>query len=143
MNLLETKLKSRLAEFIPFGLILTDKDVNIIYVNKAFEEITGWRSDEVIGKNPNILSSGIMTNEYYQSLYTTINRGDVWFEKVVNKKKNGDFYHAMQKITRIDENKEVLGYLAIQEDITDQVRKEEELKIMIDKYRKLLEKYKT
>lgn len=139
MNLLETKLKARIAEFAPFGLLLTDSNGVILYVNKAFEDITGWGLNEIKGKTPRILKSGEMSKEYYERLWLTLLSKKQWYEKVVNKKKDGGLYYAMQKIVAIEEDKEVIGYIAMQEDVTYEVKKEEKLKKEIDQLRKLLE----
>lgn len=140
MDFLETKLKARIAEFAPFGLILTDTEGYILYVNKAFENITGWTLEEIKGKTPRILKSGEMSEEYYERLWKRLLSGKEWYEKVVNKKKNGELYYAMQKIIGIEEKGQLIGYIAIQEDVTYEVKKEEKLKKEINSLRKLLEK---
>lgn len=127
MNQLETKIKSLLVEFIPFGLLVTDDKYNIVFINEAFKSITGW-GEEIIGQNPRVLKSGDMSNEYYQKLYHTLSEGGIWHEKVKNKRKDDSYYWALQKISPIYDNKEkVLGYIAIQEEITQLIETEEKL----------------
>lgn len=138
--MLETKLKARIAEVLPFGLIITDKDANILFVNEAFEEITGWTLKEVKGKNPRFLQSGRMTSQYYERLWTALLSGGTWDERVANKKKDGSIYYALQKITSVKEKDEIIGFIAVQEDITEDVLREEKHKKNKEFYRKLLEK---
>lgn len=140
MDLLETKLKARIAEFAPFGLLLTDKKGKIIYVNKVFENITGWTLEEIKGETPRILKSGEMSDDYYKRLWAKLLSGGEWYEKIVNKKKNGDLYHAMQKIVRIEDDGKLIGYIAMQEDVTYEIKKEEKLRKEINSLRRLLEK---
>ncbi|MFW6029759.1 MAG: PAS domain-containing protein, partial [Halanaerobiales bacterium] len=134
MDILETKLKSRIAEALPVGLIITDKDVNILFVNEEFEKITGWTLEEVRGKNPRILSSGKMTDQYYERLWATVLSGGTWHERIVNKKKDGSIYYALQKITNIKEKDETIGFIAVQEDITEDILREEKYKKNVDLY---------
>lgn len=139
MNLLETRLKARIAEYLPFGLLITDINGNTIYVNDAFTDITGWTLEEVKGENPRFLKSGKMSKEYYERLWARLMAGDVWYERVVNKKKDGSIYYALQKIVKVVENEEELGFIAVQEDITEDILREEKHKKNVAFYRKLLE----
>lgn len=139
MNILETKLKARIAEALPFGLIITDMEGNTLFVNKAFEKITGWKLEEVKGKNPRYLKSGKMSDDYYKRLWETLLAGLTWQERVANKRKDGSIYYALQKVTRVDDHGEPIGFIAVQEDITEDIMREERHKKNVEFYRRLLE----
>lgn len=139
MNMQEIQLKARVPEFLPFGLLITDMNGDTLYINDAFTTITGWTLDEVKGKNPRFLKSGKMTDDYYERLWATLISKGVWNERVANKKKDGSIYYALQKIVKVVENDIELGYIAVQEDITDDVTREEKHKKNVEFYRRLLE----
>ena len=73
----------------PSTIVITDVDGNIEYVNPKFCEITGYSTEEAIGQNPRILSSGKIAVEVYQEMWNTIKSGEVWRGELLNKKKNG------------------------------------------------------
>lgn len=138
MNIEEVKLKARIAEFIPFALYIVNTEFNIVYINSAFTKQTGW-GKEILGENPRVISSGKMNKEYYEGLYSTITSGHTWQDIVEDKKKDGSLYFAIQKISPIFEDGNIVGYVAIQEDITNIIKKEEELEIANAKLEKAIE----
>jgi PAS domain S-box-containing protein len=126
------------AEAAGHAVYITDKDGTIEYVNPAFESITGYSSDEAIGKNPRILNSGEMSEEYFAELWDTVLAGDVWEEEVINERKDGELYHAHQTIAPITNSEGfVQAFVAIQADITEQKRLEEELGETKERYESL------
>ena len=102
------------------GILITDKDSNILRVNKAFTEITGFSQEEAIGKNPKILCSGRHDHEFYSKLWKqliTTGRfeGEMW-----NRRKNGEIYPEWQTITAVkNEAGEVSHYVCVFSDITE------------------------
>lgn len=116
------------VEQSPNSIVITDLDGNIEYVNKSFVLITGYRRDEVIGKNPRILQSGKTPKETYAALWDHITHGHSWQGELINKRKNGDHYIEYVMITPVRNSQgETINYLAIKEDITQ--RKEDEAQI--------------
>jgi len=114
------KLKIAALEFSPNSILITDSNGNILWVNRAFTKLTGYKLDEVIDKKPNILKSGKINQETYKNLWDTITTGNVWKGTLINKKKNGSFYEDKQKITPIFNSKgEILYFIASKEDITN------------------------
>ena len=71
-------------------IFITDTDGRIEYVNPSFERITGYTRREVLGQNPRILKSGQHDGRYYEELWQTITRGDVWHGRLINRKKDID-----------------------------------------------------
>lgn len=99
--------------------VITDKRGSIIWVNKAFTELTGYSFNEAINKNPRILKSGIHSNEFYKNLWKTITSGKVWKGEISNKKKNGTIYHEKLSITPVkDEKDNITNFIATKQDIT-------------------------
>ncbi|MFB6255020.1 MAG: PAS domain S-box protein [Halobacteriaceae archaeon] len=110
------------------AIYITDTEGNIEYVNPAFEEITGYSQEEAVGRNPRILNSGEMPDEYFEDLWNTVTAGEVWEEEVINRRKSGENYVAEQTIAPVtNPNGDIEGYVAIQQDITQ--RKEERQKL--------------
>ena len=87
-------------------VVLTDIEGTIEYVNPAFVKLTGYSSEEAIGKNPSILKSGKQSEEYYKALWDTILSGKEWKGEFENKKKNGDHYWESATISPMDRKRE-------------------------------------
>lgn len=132
----EIKRLSLAVEQSPVSIVITDLEANIEYVNPSFEQTTGYSSQEVIGKNTNILKSGETPSNIYQNMWETIENGKKWDGEWVNKKKNGDLFWEFISITPIhDSEGNIINYLAIKQDITERKRTEEILKQNEEKYR--------
>ena len=124
----KVKQLSKAVEQSPVTIIVTDTDGNIQYMNPKGVEITGFRLDEIIGKNPRVFSSGEMKKEDYQKLWGNLKSGNEWRGEFHNKKKNGDLYWELASISPIvNEKGETTNFLAIKEDITDRKNTEQEL----------------
>ncbi|MBN1116939.1 MAG: PAS domain S-box protein [Bacteroidales bacterium] len=107
------------------SIIVTDVKGNIQYVNNAFFEITGFTSDEVLGKNPRILKSGHHTKEFYTDLWDTILSGKTWKGDFYNRRKDGHFYWEAATISPIlESNGKINGFVCTKEDITQRKRYE-------------------
>lgn len=124
------------------AIYLTNLDGEIRYANDAFEDITGYTPAEAIGQNPRMLKSGKMSEGYYEELWDTVTDGEIWVEEVINRRKNGELYHARQTIAPIlNDQDEPEGYVAIQTDITaqrDQAQKLQEYKQAVESANDLL-----
>ncbi|MBI2023587.1 PAS domain S-box protein [Candidatus Giovannonibacteria bacterium] len=108
------------------GIVITDKNGFIQWVNPAFTRLTGYEADEVIGQHTRILKSGRQNDEYYKKLWETIRAGEVWRGELVNKKKNGTFYNEVETITPVkNADGEITHFIAIKSDITEKKNHEE------------------
>ena len=108
------------VENAPVSVIITDDKGLIEYVNPKFEEVSGYRLDEVIGKNPSIINSGKTPPEEYSRLWKTILAGKQWTGEFHNRRKNGELYWESAVISGItDEQGQVIHFIAIKEDITE------------------------
>ncbi len=109
------------------AIMITRPDGTIEYVNPAFEATTGYPRAEAIGQTPRLLRSGKQPPEYYEKLWTTIVSGQVFRGSPINRRKNGDLYHAEQTITPIrDSEGRIEHFVAVIKDITDRIRVEQQ-----------------
>ena len=110
------------------GMTITDKNHNILKVNKAFEKITGYSQEEVLGKTPAVLKSDLHNREFYTNLYKNLKKDGVWIGEIRNKHKNGNIYNEHLIIQSVlDSNNEPIYYVASFLDITKQKIMEEKL----------------
>ena len=129
-TLVENQLRnlSRTVEQSPVSIVITDIEGKIEYVNPKFEEVSGYSYKEVLGENPRILSSGTKTKIDYEQMWKTILSGKEWRGEFYNKKKNGELYWESATISPLyNEKNEILRFVAIKEDITQQKKMTEEL----------------
>jgi PAS domain S-box-containing protein len=114
------KVSNNLLEFDKFvdsSVIVTktDKDGNIIYINKRFEEVSEWRLREIKGKKLNIVSSGEHSKMFWKDMFrTTVKEKKIWHEVVTNKTKDGDLYYIDTYIKAdFDEDDDIQGFMSI------------------------------
>ncbi len=122
------------VEQSPSIIVIADIEGNLEYVNPKFTEITGYSSSELIGQKSNILKSGKQDSRFYKGLWETVLSGKVWRGQFHNKKKNGEMFWEAASISAIhNKSGEVINYIKIGEDITQQKNTETELKTALEK----------
>ncbi len=127
-NLLPAWLFVEAVEQTPVAISITDKRANILYVNQAFCDVTGYSADEVLGKNESILSYKTTPSKVYYDLWHTISQNKTWEGSVLNKHKNDEPYLARLTIVPIKDNiKGVQHYLGMHRDITKEYQTEKKL----------------
>ncbi|MEB2354118.1 MAG: PAS domain S-box protein, partial [Ignavibacteriales bacterium] len=100
-------------------LQITDLNGKMIYVNKAFENASGYSKDELIGKNPSILGSGKNSSKFWDKMWDTVSSGKVWVGEIENLKKNGESFFTQLLVSPIlDKNGKVSGYFGVHRDLT-------------------------
>ncbi len=127
----EDKLKNAYTVFdnTNDGILITDKNVKIVDVNKAFTKNTGYTLEDVVGKNPNILKSQRHDNDFYNKMWDALEKDNFWHGEIVNKNSDGSFYVELLTINRIlTEKGEVKNYIAVFTNITQQKKQEKLLK---------------
>jgi diguanylate cyclase (GGDEF)-like protein/PAS domain S-box-containing protein len=108
------------------GVMITDADNNIIEVNPAFTELTGYGHDEVIGNNPRLLSSGKQGREFYEEMWKTLNKTGHWEGELWSRRKDGvAFLEKLAVYTLRDTHDKVVNRIGVFSDIT-QMRAEQE-----------------
>jgi len=107
------------------AMMITDPKNEIIAINPALSNITGYSRNELIGKDPKVFSSGKQSQEFYQSMWEEINLTGTWQGEIWNTKKNGDDYPEWLSINTIyDEHGEVLRRIALFSDITEKKKQD-------------------
>ncbi|MBU4044902.1 MAG: diguanylate cyclase, partial [Gammaproteobacteria bacterium] len=126
----ETEEKLRLAatifEHSSEAMLITDADNNIINVNPAFTQITGYSVEEVIGMNPRVLSSGRQDKTFYRDMWRSLSKIGYWQGEVWNRRKNGETFIEWLTINLVfNEEGKVSHHLAFFSDITEKKQADE------------------
>jgi two-component system, cell cycle sensor histidine kinase and response regulator CckA len=118
------ELNARLALAVQQGaeaVMMTDVGGRIIYVNPAFERITGFTAQEAVGQTPSILAAERQDRAVYHDLWQTILRGEVWRAEITNRRKDGTPFTWEEAITPIrDERGRLTHFIAVGQDISVQ-----------------------
>lgn len=110
------------------GMMIVNAENLTIRVNRAFTQITGYSAAEMLGKKPNLLSSGRHGTAFYAAMWENINRAGVWQGEIWNRRKNGEEYPEWLTITAVkDDAERVTHYVGTFTDITLRKKAEEEI----------------
>ena len=110
------------------GITITDRSGTILEVNDAFTRITGYTREEVLGRNPRLLQSGLQSKEFYENMWESLVREGHWSGEIWNRTKSGDIYAEMLTINAIrDANGDVQQYVGLFTDITEIKEHEQQL----------------
>jgi PAS domain S-box-containing protein len=110
-------------------ILITDTEGDIRYCNRAFERVTGYARNEVMGRNPRLLKSGQHEQDYYRQVWATILEGRVWSGRFTNRRKDGSVYETEGTIAPMhDETGRLTGFVSAWHDITERLRLESELR---------------
>ncbi len=116
----QLRLTAKIFESSHDAIIITDTDGNIISANPAFSEITGYSSEEVVGKNPRILNSGRQGREFYEEMWRILRQFGYWNGDVWNRRKDGGIYAGRLSINVLrDDAGNVSHYIGVTSDITE------------------------
>lgn len=127
----ELRLASLVFENSNEGIIITDENNLIITVNPAFTLMTGYDAEDVAGKNPSLLSSGMHDSFFYEQMWTQLSEHGNWSGEVQNRRKNGETYPQWLSISRVENNQQQLqNYVAIMSDITKYREAEEKINFL-------------
>lgn len=125
------RLFSRVFNNAREGIIITNAQQLVVDVNPAFTDITGYCRNDILGQNPNILSSGNQRPEFYQDMWLEINEKGYWQGEVSNRNKNGQIYVEFLSISALkNEQDEITHYVGIFSDITHFKQQQEKLSQM-------------
>jgi PAS domain S-box-containing protein len=110
------------------AVLMTNTEGEIQYVNPAFTRITGYSRDEVLGQNPRILKSGKQDPAFYQQLWATILKGEIWHGELINRRKDGSLYSEQMSIAPVrSAGGEVTYFIATKQDVTEHKKLEQQL----------------
>jgi PAS domain S-box-containing protein len=109
------------------GILITDTQGIIRYVNPAFTAMTGYARDEAVGQRTSILRSGRHSDAFYRDIWLAITSGRVWHGELVNRRKDGTLYTEEMQITPVqDPDGKIASYLAVKRDVTERRAAEQE-----------------
>jgi diguanylate cyclase (GGDEF)-like protein/PAS domain S-box-containing protein len=110
------------------GITITDRNGIILEVNETFTKITGYEREEVLGKNPRFLKSGVQSDEFYANMWRSLINEGQWSGEIWNRNKSGELFAEMLNINAVrDSAGNVLQYVALFADVTQQKKHEQQL----------------
>lgn len=126
------RLQGAALEAAANGIIITDREGTITWVNPALTRLTGYTAQELIGQNPRIFKSGVHGQPFYRDLWDTILSGKIWHNEQVNRHKDGHFYVEEMTIAPVQQQKgEISHFIAIKQDVSERKRHELEREAII------------
>ena len=136
----QLRLHTSALEAAANGIVITERDGTILWVNHAFTRLTGYSAEEAVGRNPRLLKSGQHPPEFYEDLWAAITAGDVWHGELVNKRKDGRCYLEEMTITPVcGPNGEIRNFIAIKQDVSKRKQIEQVLARERDLLRALMD----
>ena len=122
-------LIAKAYEYAQEGIFITDADQYILEVNDAFVNLTGYSREQVIGKTPAILNSGVQSSEFYRQMWLSIKKNGHWSGQICNRHKSGRLItEALTISTVISAENKIQNYIAIFSDITQVLEHQEQIK---------------
>lgn len=107
------------------SVMITDVRGHILYVNPAFENLTGYSRNQVVGKTPAVIQSGKHDPEFYREMWKVLSAGETWRGRFINRRKDGELYEEDAVISPVrNKNGQVVNYVAVKRDITHETRLE-------------------
>jgi PAS domain S-box-containing protein len=126
------------VEQSPSSVAIIGKDGRIAYSNPKFSEVTGYSHDELIGKNLDLLRSEAHGDRFFDELWKTVNSGMEWHGIIQNRHKDSRLFWASESLSPIKDAKgNIISYIAIFEDITEQMDAQQKIKESYEKLKEL------
>jgi diguanylate cyclase (GGDEF)-like protein/PAS domain S-box-containing protein len=101
------------------AILITDHHATILRVNQAFQDMSGYSADELIGKNPRIFKSGRHDADFYRSMWSELVKSGRWSGEIWDRRKNGEIYPKAVTITAVyDDRQQVSNYVSVSRDIS-------------------------
>jgi diguanylate cyclase (GGDEF)-like protein/PAS domain S-box-containing protein len=114
------RLAAQVFDSTQESILMTDADGNIVAVNPAFEQITGYSEAEVLGQNPRLLRSGRHDSAFYRTIWTCLESTGQWRGEIWNRRKNGQVYPERMGINAVrEQHGRVSAYVSVSSDISD------------------------
>ncbi|MCL4560321.1 MAG: PAS domain-containing protein [Chloroflexi bacterium] len=126
------------------SIMITDQNGKILWTNPAVSKLSGYSSEETIGKTPRLFSSHLHGTDFYKQLWDTILSGDVWHGEIINRRKDGSLYTEEQTITPVlDDNGKPEFFITVEEDITRRKVAEQQIREDFERSRMQTEIYQA
>ncbi len=121
----------QVIDHIHDGVMITDLNHFIIYINEPFTRVTGYKAEDVLGKKPTLLKSGLHKAPFYSKMWHAIEKVGVWQGEIANRRKNGEIYTEWLSISSIkDADGKITNFMAVFTDITKRKRAQETIRHM-------------
>jgi len=103
------------------AIFITDEQGRFIWTNEAFTNLSGYAPDEITGKTPDILVSGLHSPSFYASIWETLKQGKTWRGEIINRRKDGALFTIDEMITPIlNREGKIIHFVAVSDDLTEQ-----------------------
>jgi diguanylate cyclase (GGDEF)-like protein/PAS domain S-box-containing protein len=123
------ELKAAALEAAANPIMISRRDGTIMWVNEAFERLTGYTRDEALGRNAGLLKSGHHAAAFYKSMWETVLSGQKWRGELINRRKDGSLYQEEMTITPVkNADGDISHFIAIKLDITERKLAEEHIR---------------
>jgi PAS domain S-box-containing protein len=104
------------------SVMITDRNGKIQYINPAFERISGYRKEEVIGRDTRFLKSDRLDSSFYKDQLTAIRSGKPWKGRLLSQKKDGQIFYEDVAISPVrDSSGEIINFVDVGHDVTENV----------------------
>lgn len=121
-------IMTKIFENVAEGIMITDRNKRIIKVNPAFEFVTGYKEEDVVGHYPNVLQSGVHEKDFYLTMWENLYTKGMWQGEIWNRRKTGDVYPEWLTIMSIkDDTGDITNYCGIFTDLSERKSVEHEL----------------
>ena len=122
------RLHAHIFEHSDEGILITDAQMRVLSVNRAFTQITGYDEAEVIGRTPSLLQSGYHDDAFYDEMWACIDAEGRWQGELWDRRKNGDIYPTWASISTVhDADGRITNYFSVFSDITERKKAEERI----------------
>ena len=113
------------------AITITDARGRIVSVNPAFEDVTGYRADEAIGRNPSMLASGRHDRPFYEEMWASLHTDGKWHGEIWNRRKNGEVYPEWLTISAVaNADDEITHYVGCFSDISERKAAEDKIEFL-------------
>ena len=128
------ELQAAALEATANAVVITDQTGTVIWVNSAFEQLTGYTHAEIVGQSTRVLKSGQNSQALYEEMWRTILGGRIWRGELINRRKDGSLYDEEMTITPVQDRKgEITHYIAIKLDISERRQAEANLLLLTER----------
>jgi len=116
----QLRLAAKVFESTSEAILITDVNNNIVALNEAFTNMTGYGLEDIYGQNPSLLSSGQHDDAFYWEMWQSINDDGIWQGEIVDKHKSGELYDKLMTINVVkNEQGALTHYVSISSDISE------------------------
>jgi diguanylate cyclase (GGDEF)-like protein/PAS domain S-box-containing protein len=127
----QLRLSAQVFDSAAEAIVISDANNAIIKVNPAFEQITGYKAEEVVGKDPHFLSSGRQSATFYQRLWQILLETGAWQGEIWNRRKSGEVYAEWLSISVVrDDDGQISHFIGIFSDITERKLAEDRIQFL-------------